>query len=366
MLHLKNHLGIPFRHPWLLSVARFATTAAAAGEAPTPFAVEDYLPDAVLAFLSGLGLSAPDVAPAITRDPYLLCCDADATLALRAAELRDLGLRPSQIAQLVLLVPTRFRHPDIVPKLRYFIPFFGSFDNLVRALKSSGPYLLNVDLERVVKPNVSCLRECALSAHEISKTCMFQPRLLYSKQERIRAMLARAEGIGRPCGTPMFRHALLFVASRNKETIAAKMELLKKAFRWSDAEVASAVSRQPSVLAISEDRARRVSEFLISEVGLDPAYIARRPNLTSFSLEGRLIPRHYVVKYLEANGLLGRDWSYSCYTVVKNTEKAFVQKFIHPYKASAPHLAEDYADACRGEMPSRFRLQELGTGLASV
>ncbi|CAL5046936.1 unnamed protein product [Urochloa decumbens] len=363
MLHLKNHLGIPFRHPWLLSVSRFATTAAAAGEAPTPFAVEEYLvatcgltaaqaakavrtsktlarlespskPDAVLAFLSGLGLSAPDVAAAITRDPYVLCCDAEATLAPRAAELCDIGLRPSQIAQLVLLAPARFRNPDIVPKLRYFVPLFGSFDNLVRALKrDSASFLLGVDLERVVKPNVSCLRKYALSAHEISKTCMFQPRLLFSKQERVRAMLARAEDIGIPCGTPMFRHALLFVASRDKETIAAKMELLKRAFRWSDAEVASAVSRQPSMLTISEDRAQRVSEFLISE-------------------------------YLKANGLLERDWSY--YGIFQMTEKVFVQKFIHPYKATAPHLTEDYADACRGEMPSRFRLQEPGTGLASV
>ncbi|CAN6198240.1 unnamed protein product [Urochloa humidicola] len=227
-----------------------------------------------------------------------------------------------------------------------------------------GSFLLNADLERVIKPNVSYLRECGLSAQEICKTCMLQPRLLYSKQEHVRAMLARAVDIGIPCGSPLFRHALQFVATRNKETIAAKMELLKKAFRWSDAEVASVLSRQPSVLSFSEDRAQPVSEFLISEVGLDPAYIAQRPNIPTCSLEGRLMPRHYVLKYLKANGLLGRDWSYN--SIVQKSERVFVQKFIHPYKATAPHLAEDYADACRGKIPSRFRLQELGTGLASV
>lgn len=76
------------------------------------------------------------------------------------------------------------------------------------------------------------------------------------------------------------------------------------------------------------------------------------------------MPCHYVVKFLKANGLLGHDWSY--FTTVMLTEKVFVHKFIHPYKETAPQLAEDYADACRGEMPSRFRLQELGTALASV
>lgn len=90
-------------------------------------------------------------------------------------------------------------------------------------------------------------------------TSINQPRLLYSKQEHVRAMLAHAVDIGIPCGTPMFWHALQFVANRNKETIAAKMELLKKTFRWLDAEVASVVSRCPSLLTISEDRAQCVS-----------------------------------------------------------------------------------------------------------
>ena len=162
----------------------------------------------------------------------------------------------------------------------------------------------------------------------------------------------------------MFRHALLYVAGRNKEVISYKMELLKKTFRWSDAEVASVVSRNPSVLTVSEDRARRVSELLISEVGLDPEYIAQRPPLIKFSLEGRLMPRHYVLKFLKVNGLLRRDRDY--YSAVNCTEKVFVEKFINPYREAAPHLAEGYADACRGKMPSRFSLQEPGTGLASV
>jgi mTERF domain-containing protein len=124
------------------------------------------------------------------------------------------------------------------------------------------------------------------------------------------------------------------------------------------------VSTNPSLLAISADKAQRVSEFLFSEVGLDLEYLAGRSKLITYSLEGRLMPRHYVVKFLKANGLLGLDRSY--YAAVSLTEKVFVHKYIHPYKETAPQLAEDYADACRGEMPSRFRLQEPGTALASV
>jgi mTERF domain-containing protein len=35
-------------------------------------------------------------------------------------------------------------------------------------------------------------------------------------------------------------------------------------------------------------------------------------------------------------------------------KKAFMKKFICPHK-EAPHLAEDYAAACRGVVPARFR-----------
>jgi mTERF domain-containing protein len=69
-------------------------------------------------------------------------------------------------------------------------------------------------------------------------------------------------------------------------------------------------------------------------------------------LEGRLRPRYYAVKFLKENGLLKRDLSY--YTVVQFTEKVFVEKYISPHNDAAPHLAEDYANACRGEVPARF------------
>jgi mTERF domain-containing protein len=37
------------------------------------------------------------------------------------------------------------------------------------------------------------------------------------------------------------------------------------------------------------------------------------------------------------------------------SEEAFVEKFICPHKEAAPHLAEDYAAACSGKVPDRFK-----------
>ncbi|VAI41397.1 unnamed protein product [Triticum turgidum subsp. durum] len=151
----------------------------------------------------------------------------------------------------------------------------------------------------------------------------------------------------------MFRHALQAVAFLSEEKIAAKVEHLKKTFRWSDAEVGIALSKLAPVLTRSNQMLDSKSEFLISEVRFEPAYIAHHPALLTYSLEGRIIPRYYVVKFLKENGLLDHNRSY--YTAFIVMEKVFIEKYICPHKEVAPYLAEDYDAACRGEVPTRFK-----------
>ncbi|VAI41441.1 unnamed protein product [Triticum turgidum subsp. durum] len=258
----------------------------------------------------------------------------------------------SDIARLASLSRYSFRYRSIVSKLQYYMPLFGSFENLLRALKRNF-YLHSADLDDVVKPNVALLRECGLGACDIAKLCISQPWLLAANPERVQAMVECAENIGVPRAFRMFRHALHAVAFLSEDKIAARVKYLKNTFRWTDAEVGMAVSKYPTVLNRTKEFLQRRSEFLISDLGLEPAYIAHHPLMLAYSLEGRLRPRYYVVTFLKENGLLdhGRDYYYA----VKMTEKVFMEKFICPHKDAAPYLAEDYVAACRGKLPARFR-----------
>ncbi|KAI4982248.1 hypothetical protein ZWY2020_022740 [Hordeum vulgare] len=129
---------------------------------PSSFAVEEYLvstcgltrpqaikaspklshlksptnPDAVLAFLAGLGLSGADVAALVAKDPKFLCAKVERTLAPVVVGLTGLGLSRSQIARLISLTPdTRhFRCRSIISRLHYYLPLFGSSENLLQAL----------------------------------------------------------------------------------------------------------------------------------------------------------------------------------------------------------------------------------------
>ncbi|KAK1615703.1 hypothetical protein QYE76_021220 [Lolium multiflorum] len=309
-------------------------------------------PDAVLAFLAGLGLSSADVAAVVARDPKFLCADVERTLDPVVLELNGLGISRSEVARLVSLVPNKFRSRYIVSKLQYYLPLFGTSKRLLRALNHS-TNLLSSSLEKVVKPNVAFLQECGLGACEIASLCNYVRWILSSKPQQVWAMAMRAEAVGVPRGSGMFKEAIQAVAFLSEKEIAIKMEQLKNMLNWSDAEVGIAVRKAPLLLVRSKDVLQGKSEFLTSEVGLEPAYIAHRPALLCYSLEGRIRPRYYVLKFLKVKGLVHQDRDY--YSTVVISEKFFMERFICPHKQAAPHLAEDYAAACRGEVPTRFR-----------
>uniref|UniRef100_A0ACD5TBA5 Uncharacterized protein n=2 Tax=Avena sativa TaxID=4498 RepID=A0ACD5TBA5_AVESA len=359
------------------SLHRLLFATAAPSNSPNPsFAVEDYLvdtcgltraqalkasaklshlkspskPDAVRAFLGGFGISSADVATLISKDPQLLCAKVDKTLASNFTELTALGLSRPDIVRLLSFAPLHFRCRSIVSKVQYYLALFGSSENLFLALKN-GSYILGRNLERVAI-NVSFLRECGLCDRDIAKLGIQVNRILTTNPECVQAMVACAEGLGAPRGSGMFRLVLQAAAFLSEKKIAAKVDYLKKTFRWSDAEVNIAIPRSPFMLTRSKESLRHKSDFLFSEVGLEPAEIASFPAMVNYSLDGRVRPRYYVVKFLKKNGLLDRDWKFS--TIVKVTEKVFVEKFICPHKEAAPHLAQDYAAACRGEVAARL------------
>ncbi|VAH98224.1 unnamed protein product [Triticum turgidum subsp. durum] len=384
MLHLRqrvlSHLLSAAPTPSTSPLLRHRLLSAAAPAiSPNPsFAVEEYLvatcgltraqalkassklshlkssanPDAVLAFLAGLGLSGADVAAVVAKDPQFLCAGVERTLSPIVDGLTGLRLSRSEIARLVSLAPVKFSRRSVVSKVEYYLPLSGSIDNLLRPLKH-GSGFLGSHLERVVKPNVKLLAECGLGACDIAKLFIREPRMISAKPGRVLAMVACAERLGVPRGSGMFRQALHTISCFSEDKIAAKLDYLKKTLRWSDGEVRIAVSKCPVLLSRSNDVLQRLSEFLISEAGLEPAYIAHRPAMLTYSLEGRLRPRYYVVKFLKESGLLNHDRDY--YSMVVVSEKEFVEKFICPHKQAAPHLAEDYAAACTGQVPATFR-----------
>ncbi|CAL5037595.1 unnamed protein product [Urochloa decumbens] len=303
-------------------------------------------PDAVLALLSSVGLSRADIAAVIVADPLLLR-SSPKNIGPRLLALRDrLGLSTPQIFHFLLVGSHSLYNCDVVPRLEFFISLLGSFEKLLVAMKRNNR-ILRSDLERVTKPNIALLRQCGVSAQQIAQ---LHPRVLGFSPERMKELVIRAERLGVPRSSRIFWQAVTVAAQISKEKVAARLVFLNSALGCHENEVAAAVSKMPRILGVSEECLRRKIQFLIKEVGLEPQYIVQRPSLLTYSLEKRLMPRHCVMKVLLAKGLLDRNRSF--YSLVSCGGETFKLRYIDCHKDSVPGLADAYATAWDGVVPS--------------
>uniref|UniRef100_A0A0D9XQ64 Uncharacterized protein n=1 Tax=Leersia perrieri TaxID=77586 RepID=A0A0D9XQ64_9ORYZ len=363
MLHLRQRLLLPLlraaaAHPNSSSSSSAAASSATlhlsrillSTTAAIPFTAEDYLvatcgltgdqarvasarishlksasnPDAVLAHLSGVGLSRADLAAVVAADPRILCARAH-NIARRIASLRDgVGLSDPQIRSLLLSGGVKvLRECDLALRLEFWIPFLGSFERLLTMVKTSN-VILTSDLDKVIKPNIALLQECGLTVRDIVKLAR-HGRMLTSNPKQVETFVQRC----------------------SEENIRSKIEFLASTLGCSQEKVCAAVCKQPQILGLSADNHRRKINFMVTEVGLEPKCIMENPVLLTYSLEKRLVPRYSVIKILRAMGLIKGDVNLN--TLLAYSEKYFISRYIDPYKQEAPAIADAYAAACTGE-----------------
>jgi len=179
----------------------------------------------------------------------------------------------------------------------------------------------------------------------------------FYRLDHVKELLLRAEELGVPHSSRMFKNAVSVVSNVTKEKAASKLKFLKSTLGCSESEIAIAVPKIPTILALSEELLLRKIQFLIKEVGMKPQHIVERPVLLAHSLEKRLMPRHCVMKVLQAKGLLSSKMGF--YTFAQFGEKTFKLKYIDCHKDSVPGLADAYAAASAGVVPPGFKFEHL-------
>uniref|UniRef100_A0A0D9WNH8 Uncharacterized protein n=1 Tax=Leersia perrieri TaxID=77586 RepID=A0A0D9WNH8_9ORYZ len=353
----------------LLSLHRLLSSAAAAPVSPKPFAVEDYLvescgltraraakisgdlahlkspskPNAVLAFLSGLGLSRSDIAVAVVSDPRLLCAKVDKTLGANVADLSELGMSRSQVARLIPLARCYFRYKSIGPKMAFLLTVFGSFDSCLEVLKMN-TRVLSYNIEQVIKPNLVVLQQCEITITNLPYYA-FMSRVIGRPTKHLEQAVVLANKFELKQGTSMFSMAVVTFAIISQEKLAKTLQLLKK-LGWSQDDLSLAVKYKPNILAMKEETLCRNMKFLTKDVGLEIPYIARRPALLFYSFECRLLPRHCLINVLKEHGLVKTSYDYFRIAMISNDK--FMDKFVHPYVESVPGLGDAYASSCAG------------------
>jgi mTERF domain-containing protein len=233
------------------------------------------------------------------------------------------------------------RRGDVCSWLEFFISFYGLFEQVLVVAKRSNRFLTS-SLERVIEPNIALLLQCGV--RDISKLTSISPK-------HMKEVLLQAEELRVPPALRMFRHVVAVLARNSKEEVAAKLEFFKRTLGCSELELSIAVSKKPAILGFFDEILLRKIEFLVNEAAVEPRYIVERPVLLTYSLEKWLVPRHYVMKVLKQKGLLSTNMS--LYSLASYGEETFKSKFINCHEDSVPGLADAYATARAGIVPSR-------------
>lgn len=304
-------------------------------------------PDAVLAVLHSVGFARADVASLVAADPLLLRLPVK-KVEPRILALRDrVGLSPPQIVRLLLVGSRALRCRTFDANVEFLISLFGSFEKVLVVTKKSSS-LLTGSLDRLIAPNLASFRRSGV--RDIAELCSRVPWVLTFSLERVKEFLLRAQELGVPPDSGMFKYAMAVVVWNSKEKVAAKIEFFKS-LGCSESDISIAVPKCPNILSLSNDTLLRKFEFLVNEVGMERREILVRPVLFGLSLEKRLVPRHYAMKVLQAKGLLKRKMNF--YSLATMGEENFRLRFIDCHKDSVPGLADDYAAASAGTVPSR-------------
>ncbi|CAN6204258.1 unnamed protein product [Urochloa humidicola] len=234
-------------------------------------------PDAVLALLSGLGFSRADIADVVTADPLLLRSRVD-RLEPRLLVLRDrVGLSVPQIASLLVAGSRAVRTcHDVGTKIQFLVDFYGSFEKLLLLMKANTA-LLTANLDRVVKPNIALLRQWGIGVRDIAYLCSRNARVLTLNPEFLQDILLRVEELGVTRTSGVFKHVVAVFAATTKEKTTVRLAILKRTLGCSTSEVATAVSKKPTILGLTDESLLRKIQFKLNEVGLVPQYILERP-----------------------------------------------------------------------------------------
>uniref|UniRef100_A0A0D9XQ91 Uncharacterized protein n=1 Tax=Leersia perrieri TaxID=77586 RepID=A0A0D9XQ91_9ORYZ len=357
------------------------STAARSAAAAAPFSVEDYLvetcgltgaqalkssaqishlrsasnPDAVLAHLSGVGLSRADLAAVVSAEPGLLCVRAD-NIARRVASLRGCaGLSDPQIHSLLLSGGAKgLRGCDIATRVEFWILFLGSFERLLKLVKSNYTVLTS-DIQKVIKPNIALLQECGLTVCDIANKTTLR-RMLTMNPKRVETSVQHADELGIARSSGVFKYMLAKSCSISGSEAMARMRFLSSTLGCPMDKIRDIVCKSPSILGYTqqnENLCRKIN-FMVTEVGLEPKYIIERTFMLTYSLEKRIVPRNSVIKILRTVGLMKEDAGFS--KLLTLSEKNFIARYIDPYKQEVPMIEDAYAAACTGKMSDEVQL----------
>ncbi|RZC86956.1 hypothetical protein C5167_030310 [Papaver somniferum] len=293
-------------------------------------------PDSILTLLETYGFTKPHISKLINKDPSLLLSKPDKTLKPKLAFFNSKGLSGIDLAKFISANPSILKC-SLKNKI---IPSFGMLNNIcqadervIGAVKRCS-VLLSIDLNKSMMLNIELLRNVGVPSEKITWFLVSQPRTLTIRHVRFTGIVEKVKEMGFDPLESTFLHALQGLTAR-KSTWEAKLNVFRR-LGLSEGEIRSAVKKQPMCMRVSEKKIVLIMDYLVNQMGYSALVITKFPQILTYSLEKRIVPRCCVSQILISRGLV--KYQIPLTSLLIMAEKAFVEKFVTQFEKEAPEL----------------------------
>ncbi|KAJ1414241.1 Transcription termination factor, mitochondrial/chloroplastic [Sesbania bispinosa] len=320
--------------------------------------------------VNNCGLS-PETASKISKQVHLNNSDRpDSVLALFTSH----GFSNAHLHGIIRTCPKLLSfdpNKTVLPKFNFFLSKGASSSDLVQIV-TKNPFVLYQSLENTITPCYDFVKRFLLSDEFTLSSVRRYACLIYSKYVAHNIQLLLEIGVSesnvaymlRNWPSPVTESPSLFkkvveevmeLGFNPKSTlfiVAVRAKVMKVMWKrrinlynkwgWSEEIAVSAFVKYPWCMLASRNKIEAVMEFWVNHMGWDSMVLAKYPILLMMSLEKRIIPRAFVLQFLQSRGLI-KD--VILLTPFRVTENEFLQKFVNRFEEEATQLLKLYTDA---------------------
>ena len=287
------------------------------------------------------GFSDEKITMMTVKRPRIYVCDSNTVFKPKLEFFMSMGFSEEEVVNFVSSQPQileRSLENQIIPCFELLVRILGTVENIGKALRVYSKVLLR-NVENRIEPNLSVLISHGVSEELISRIFMIDPKVLLSSTHRFTKIVDEVEKLGFDPKTMKFVLAVRSMAVMRETGWEQKLEAFQS-FGLSRDQVYLAFRLQPWFMLTSEKKIRRVMDFYVNRLKIQPSTICMKPFLVSISLEKRVIPRSLVLELLMSKGLINKD--ISIFQAFKITEKEFAEKLVRKYQQALPDVVDAY------------------------
>ncbi|XP_042513291.1 uncharacterized protein LOC122088179 isoform X2 [Macadamia integrifolia] len=304
-------------------------------------------PESVLALFDTYEFPKPQIPKLITKYPSLLFADPDNTLKPKLDFFSNIGISGPDLANILCRDPSVLDcslEDHVIPLVNFLKSFIHRDEDMAVVL---GRLRLLKGVPELMGPNIEILRGQGFPDSIISELILRRPQLLTWKASRFKEKLLQTKQMGFDTSSSLFVLGFHAVSQMNKPTWEAKLEVFSS-FGWSENEILSLFRKQPGYLTRSENIIRTHLNFFMYKLDWTAVEMIENSEVLHQSLEKKVIPKCLVLGVLSSKGLFEKE---RLGKALKMNEVKFLKKFVMKYEKELPELLNLYKSMAESPRP---------------